>query len=80
MDALYQGLVDGVAMDDTVLMGYKLKDSSLIAISQKYTQEPYGIALRKGSESTRVLELLDGFISNSKSNGTLNQLKAKWIK
>lgn len=80
VDALKQGLVDGVAMDDTVLMGYKLKDSSLTSISQKYSQEPYGIALRKGTESTRVLEILDGIISNSKSNGEMNQLKAKWVK
>lgn len=80
VDALNQGLVDGVAMDDTVLMGYKLKDSSLIAISQKYTQEPYGIALRKGTESTRVLEMLDGYISHAKSSGEINKLKAKWIK
>lgn len=80
VDALKQGLVDGVAMDDTVLMGYKLKDPSLVAISQKYTQEPYGIALRKGTESTRVLEMLNGYISHIKTNGEMNQLKAKWIK
>ena len=80
VDALNQGLVDGVAMDDTILMGYKLKDPSLTSISQKYSQEPYGIALRKGTESTRVLEILDGYISNLKSNGEINQLKVKWVK
>lgn len=80
VNALNQGLVDGVAMDDTVLMGYKLKDFSLTSISQKYSQEPYGIALRKGAETTRLLDVLNGLISNSKANGEMNQLKAKWIK
>lgn len=78
--ALKNNEIDAYANDDTVLLGYTLNDVSVKMLQQRYTQEPYGIAFRKGNESKRVLETANNVINLMKTNGTLNQLKAKWIK
>lgn len=78
--ALKNDEIDAYANDDTVLLGYTLNDVSVKMLQQRYTQEPYGIAFRKGNESKRVLETANNVINLMKTNGTLNQLKAKWIK
>lgn len=72
--------IDAYADDDTILLSYTMNDATLKILQQRYTQEPYGIAFRKGSESTRVLETANNVINLMKNNGTLNQLKTKWIK
>lgn len=78
--ALKANEIDAYADDDTVLLGYTMNDVSVKMLQQRYTQEPYGIAFRKGEESKRVLETANNVITIMKNNGTLNQLKAKWIK
>lgn len=78
--ALKNNEIDAYANDDTVLLGYTLNDVSVKMLQQRYTQEPYGIAFRKGNESKRVMETANNVINLMKTNGTLNQLKAKWIK
>ena len=49
-------------------------------LNQKYTQEPYGIAFRKGTESTRVLNAVNVMLNNMANDGDLNSLRQKWIK
>ncbi len=78
--ALKANEIDAYADDDTVLLGYTMNDVSVKMLQQRYTQEPYGIAFRKGAESKRVLETANNVINIMKNNGTMNQLKAKWIK
>ena len=78
--ALKANEIDAYADDDTVLLGYTINDVSVKMLQQRFTQEPYGIAFRKGTESTRVLEIANNVINLMKNNGTMNQLKAKWIK
>lgn len=80
LNALKTGEIEAYANDDTVLLGYTMNDVSVKMLQQRYTQEPYGIAFRKGNESARVLEITNNVINLMKNNGTLNQLKAKWIK
>lgn len=79
-NALKANEIDAFASDDTVLMGYELNDNSVKMLSQKYTQEPYGIAFRKGTESKRTIEMANNMIELMKSNGKMNQLKNKWFK
>lgn len=80
VEALKEGDIDAFALDDTILIGYAMKDKSLRMLGQKYTQEPYGIALRKGIESARTLEMINNFLVVLNSTGTLNAMKNKWIK
>ncbi len=79
-NALKAGNIDAFASDDTVLLGYALNDNSVRMLPQKYTQEPYGIAFRKGTESVRAIDTANSVIKIMNSNGTMNKLKNKWFK
>jgi len=79
-NALKANEIDAFASDDTILMGYELNDDSVKMLSQKYTQEPYGIAFRKGTESTRTIEVANNVLKLMKNNGRMNQLRNKWFK
>ena len=48
--------------------------------NKRYTKEPYGIAFRKGTESTRVLNLVNDMILSMKDSGELMKLQNKWIR
>ncbi len=79
-DALKAGEIDAFASDDTILLGYTILDKSVKIIPQKYTQEPYGIAFRKGTESTRTINIVNNVIKILNANGEMNKIKNKWFK
>ena len=79
-NALKADEIDAFASDDTVLLGYSMNDANVKVLPQKYTQEPYGIAFRKGSESARTIDIVNNTINLMKSNGTMTKLKAVWFK
>ena len=79
-NALKAGEIDAFASDDTILIGYAINDANVKILSQKYTQEPYGVAFRKGSESSRAVEIVNNTINIMKSNGEMAKLKASWFK
>ncbi len=79
-NALKADEITAFASDDTVLIGYSINDVSVKILPQKYTQEPYGVAFRKGTESVRAIETVNNVINLMKTNGELAKLKAKWFK
>lgn len=79
-NALKANEIDAFASDDTILMGYEINDDTVKMLSQRYTQEPYGIAFRKGIESTRTIEITNNILNLIRSNGKMSQLKNKWFK
>ncbi len=46
--ALGDGRADAISTDDTILMGMVLKDPSLLMVGGLFTEEPYGIGIKKG--------------------------------
>lgn len=80
LKAIKNNQIDAIALDDTILLSFVLQDSTFRMLTQKYTQEPYGIAFRKGIESTRVLNAVNVMLDNMANDGDLNSLKQKWIK
>lgn len=78
ISALKANEIDAFADDDTLLLSYILKDNSLKLLPQKYTQEAYAIAFRKGTESTRTIGIVNNVLTVMKKNGTLNRMKAQW--
>ena len=78
ISALKANEIDAFADHDTLLLSYILKDNSLKLLPQKYTQEAYAIAFRKGTESTRTIEIVNNVLTVMKKNGTLNRMKAQW--
>lgn len=76
--ALKAGKAEGIVSDDTILMGYALKDKSVKLLPKRYSKEPYAVALRKESDSKRLLSSVDYVIENLQNSGKLFRMQEKW--
>lgn len=48
LQALTDGLADAISTDDTILLGMEMKDPNLHMVGGLFTEEPYGIGIKKG--------------------------------
>lgn len=79
--ALKQGKADAVVSDDTILVGYALKDRSVKLLPKRFSKEPYAVAFRKGPESEGLIHAVNTVISEETRNGNLRKiLKSYGIK
>lgn len=78
VQALKQGKADAMISDDTILMGFAMKDPSLKILPKRYSKEPYAIAFRKDDESESFLEAVNIELKEAINKGELKQLKSKW--
>ena len=76
VEALKAGKADAMIADDTILMGFTIKDDSIKILPKRYSQEPYAVAVRK--EDERLREAIDFEIKNALDKGIIRQLKSKW--
>lgn len=76
--ALKAGKAEGLVADDSILMNYAAKDSSVKILPKRYSKEPYAVAVRKESDSDRLLESIDYIIETYQSNGLLFRMQEKW--
>ncbi len=78
---LDNGRIAGVVCDSPIAANYALQNEkysdSLKIVGEPFTEEYFGIAVKKGNEA--VLELLNQGIKKVKAEGTLEELKAKWL-
>lgn len=75
---LQMGNIDALAGDEALLLKYKHDNKNLKLLENKYTQEPYGIAFRKGTEAKRVIKIVNDAIETMILDGSLIQLQKKW--
>ena len=73
--ALKQGKAEAIVADDTILMGYALKDNSVELLPKRYTKEPYAVAFRKGPESTDIIRAVNFIIETETRNGNLKKIQ-----
>lgn len=76
--ALKSGKADGIIADDTILLGFAVKDKSVKILPKRYSKEPYAVVFRKEDESRRLREKINYVLQNLQSTGRLNRLKEKW--
>ena len=76
--ALKAGNVSAVTSDDTILNRYVIKDDDLRILPRKYSNEPYGIAFKKGSTTVRLKIELDNAIDDLQQRNVLHSLRKKW--
>ncbi len=76
--ALKAGKADAIVSDDTILIGYALKDSSVKLLEKRYSREPYGIAFRKGKESEDLIRSVNGIINDADRTGKLRELQREF--
>jgi aspartate/glutamate/glutamine transport system substrate-binding protein len=75
---LRNGQVDAVSTDDVILLQFLKQDPDAFEVSKEtFSKEPYGAGIKKGHDD--FVELVDGVISDIKSDGTWAKLYKKWI-
>lgn len=73
--ALKSGKADAIVADDTILIGFALKDNDVVLLPKRYSREPYAIAFRKGAESRDLIKAVNNVISIETRNGHLKQIQ-----
>lgn len=76
--ALKSGKADGIVADDTILLGYTMKDKSVRLLPRRYSKEPYAVAFRKDDASLNFEKKVDYILGSIQSTGRLNKLQEKW--
>lgn len=75
--ALKAGQGDTLTTDNAILYGMAAQDSNYEVVGEPFTDEPYGIAIKKG-ESALLSAVNDG-LKTLQSNGEYNKIYEKWI-
>jgi len=76
--ALKAGNINAITSDDTILNRFALADKSVKLLPKRYSNEPYGIAFKKGNSTARLKEELDFAIEDLTRRNILNSLHSKW--
>lgn len=76
--ALKAGKGDALTTDDAILYGMADEDPSYQLVGGTFTEEPYGIAVKKGN--TELVKELNKALKAIKDSGKYDEIKNKWIK
>lgn len=76
--ALKAGKGDALTTDDAILYGMVAEDPSFQLVGGTFTEEPYGIAVKKGN--TELVKRLNEALKAIKASGKYDEIKNKWIK
>ncbi|GIM92277.1 glutamate ABC transporter substrate-binding protein [Paractinoplanes toevensis] len=75
--AFQQNEVDAISTDDTILAGMAAQDPYAKVVGEKFTEEPYGMALSQNyPEFTRFVNAV---LEKNRANGTWTATYNKWL-
>lgn len=77
-NALKKGEINAVTSDDTILSGIVADNPSLKLLPKRYSQEPYGIAFKKGNSTIKLKENLDYAIKDMQQKNVIPRLRKHW--
>ena len=75
--ALKAGQGDTLTTDDSILYGMASEDSNYELVGGQFTEEPYGIAMKKGSDD--LVKAVNDALAELKENGKYDEIYKKWI-
>lgn len=75
--ALKAGQGDTLTTDNSILYGMMAQDPGYEVVGEPFTDEPYGIAIKKGE--TALVEAVNAELAAMKANGTYNEIYEQWI-
>ncbi|MCX7882344.1 MAG: basic amino acid ABC transporter substrate-binding protein [Brevinematales bacterium] len=82
IEDLYLGRIDGVVVDAPTAASFVLQNpkykNALLIVGEPFTEEYYGIAVRKGNK--RVLDLINKGLAEVKKAGIDKELEKKWLR
>ncbi|WP_322923122.1 glutamate ABC transporter substrate-binding protein [Paenibacillus campi] len=76
-NALKAGQGDALTTDDAILYGMAAQDPNYEVVGKPFTDEPYGIAVKKGQ--TALVDAINKGLSEMKADGSYNEMYKKWI-
>lgn len=77
IDALQIGQVDAIVADVVALTRFSANNTSLRILSERLTQEPYGIGVPQGDSYLR--DMVNYTLQSIKQDGTYDQIYQKWF-
>jgi aspartate/glutamate/glutamine transport system substrate-binding protein len=75
--ALKAGQGDALTTDNALLLGMAKQDPNYRVLDETFTEEPYGIAVRKGDKE--LLQVINEYLKEIKENGEYDKIYEKWI-
>lgn len=78
-EAFQNNKAQALTTDDSILAGFVIDHPEFMILPQRYTQEGYGIAFRKESESQSLRREVNTAIGELRRKGYLNTLKTRWV-
>ncbi|GIP40893.1 glutamine ABC transporter substrate-binding protein [Paenibacillus sp. J31TS4] len=75
--ALKAGQGDALTTDNAILYGMTKQDPNYVVVGGTFTDEPYGIAIKKGE--TAFVGYVNGFLKSLNASGEYAKLYEKWI-
>lgn len=71
------GRVDAISTDDSILIGLAAQDPTTKVIGPRFTQEPHGIAMRKGGRD--FVRFVNGVLERMRQDGSWLKLYRHWL-
>ena len=75
--ALKSGKGDVLTTDNVILLGMSKEDPNYVVVGGNFSEEPYGIAVRKGD--TEFANYINEFLKEIKSDGSYDAIYEKWL-
>ncbi|WP_223068837.1 glutamate ABC transporter substrate-binding protein [Paenibacillus caui] len=75
--ALKAGQGDALTTDDAILYGMAAQDPNYEVVGKPFTDEPYGIAMRKGNSD--LVKAVNDALKELKDSGEYDAIYEKWI-
>lgn len=75
--ALKAGQGDALTTDDAILYGMAAQDPNFEVVGEPFTDEPYGIAIRKGNSD--LMQAVNDALKELKESGEYDAIYEKWI-
>jgi polar amino acid transport system substrate-binding protein len=75
--AFQQNEVDAISTDDTILAGMAAQDPYAKVIGERYTQEPYGMAISK--KHPEFTQFVNAVLDRARQDGTWARTYEKWL-
>jgi polar amino acid transport system substrate-binding protein len=72
-----QGRVDAITGDDTVLAGLAAQDPYAKVVGEKFSSEPYGLAMKKGEKP--LVAFVNSVLEKEKSDGAWQASYDRWL-
>ncbi|MFC5588628.1 transporter substrate-binding domain-containing protein [Sporosarcina soli] len=75
--ALQAGKGEALTTDDSILAGMASEDDSFELVGEKFTEEPYGIAVKKGEKE--FLDELNAALESLRESGEFDKIYDSWF-